>query len=182
MDPQLQHALDAIDAATRGMSVEQFAAHPEGKWSAAEILEHLSIAFGSTARSLEKTLASGEPKITPPTLWQRGAALLVATMGYFPPGRQAPEFTRPKGMDGESALRTIRENLVAMDASITRCEERFGHSRKIATHPVLGPLSVPQWRKFHLVHTRHHMKQIDRLRSRFCLAQPPSPRTGSADP
>ena len=165
MDPQLQRALDAIDAATRGMSGEQLAAHLEGKWSAAGILEHLAIAFGSTARSLEKTLASGEPKISPPTLYQRGAALLVAGVGYFPPGRQAPEFTQPKGLDGETALKTIRENLVAMDGAITRCEGRFGRGRKIANHPVLGPLSVPQWRKFHLVHTRHHMKQIDRLRS-----------------
>ncbi|MGH9601945.1 MAG: DUF1569 domain-containing protein [Terriglobales bacterium] len=165
MDPQLQRVLDAIDTATRGMSGPQLAAHSEGKWSSAEILEHLSITFGSTARALDKALASGEPKISPATMYQRGAALLVATIGYFPPGRQAPEFTRPKGMDGETALRTIRENLVAMDAAITRCEERFGRSRKIATHPVLGPLNVPQWRKFHLVHTRHHMKQIDRLRS-----------------
>ncbi len=164
MDPHLQRALDAIDAATRGMSGEQLAAHPEGKWSAAGILEHLAITFGSTARGLEKALASGQPKITPPTLYQRGAALLVANIGYFPPGRQAPEFTTPKGLDGETALKTIRENLVAMDGAITRCEECFGRGRKIANHPVLGPLSVPQWRKFHLVHTRHHMKQIDRLR------------------
>ncbi len=167
MDPQLQRALDAIDTATRGMSGPQLGTHPEGKWSSAEILEHLSIAFGSTARSLEKALASGEPRIIPPTMYQRGAALMVATIGYFPPGRQAPEFTRPKGMGGETALRTIRENLVAMDAAITRCEALFGRSRKIATHPVLGPLNVPQWRKFHLVHTRHHMKQIDRLRGQF---------------
>ncbi len=167
MDAQLQQALDAIDAATRGMSGEQLVAHPEGKWSAAGILEHLAIAFGSTARSLEKALASGQPKITPPTLYQRGAALLVAGLGYFPDGRKAPEFTTPKGMDGDTALKTIRENLLAMDGAITRCEERFGRSRKIANHPVLGPLSVPQWRKFHLVHTRHHMKQIKRLRSLF---------------
>lgn len=167
MDPQLQRALDAIDTATRGMSAPQLGTHPEGKWSTAEILEHLSIAFGSTARALEKALASGEPRITSPTMYQRGAALLITGIGYFPPGRPAPEFTRPKGLDGETALRTIRENLIAMDAAITRCEERFGRSRKIATHPVLGPLSVPQWRKFHLVHTRHHMKQIDRLRSQF---------------
>ncbi len=166
MDPQLQQVLNAIDAATRGMSGEQLAAHPEGKWPAAGILEHLAIAFGSTARGLEKALASGEPRITPATLYQRGAALLVANIGYFPSGRKAPDFTTPKGMDGETALRTIRENLVAMDGAITRCEERFGRSRKIANHPVLGPLNVPQWRKFHLVHTRHHMKQIDRLRQK----------------
>ena len=164
MNPQLERALQGIDAATHGMTGKQLAAHREGKWSAAGILEHLSIAFGRTASALEKALASGQLKVSPATLYQRGAALLVAGIGYFPPGRKAPEFTQPKGMEGETALQTIRENLVAMDSAITRCEQRFGRRRKITNHPVLGPLNVPQWRKFHLVHTRHHMKQIDRLR------------------
>ena len=33
--------------------------------------------------------------------------------------------------------------------------------------PFLGPLSIDQWRKFHLVHGLHHVKQIRRLRSEF---------------
>jgi hypothetical protein len=35
---------------------------------------------------------------------------------------------------------------------------------------VLGPLTIPQWRRFHLVHTQHHMKQVARLRA-FSSAQ-----------
>jgi hypothetical protein len=31
-------------------------------------------------------------------------------------------------------------------------------------HPILGPLTGGQWRKFHLVHGLHHVKQIRRLR------------------
>jgi hypothetical protein len=27
-------------------------------------------------------------------------------------------------------------------------------------HPFLGPLTASQWRKFHLVHGRHHARQI----------------------
>jgi hypothetical protein len=30
---------------------------------------------------------------------------------------------------------------------------------------VLGPLSMQQWRKFHLIHGRHHLKQIARIRA-----------------
>src|ERR1700721_2221583 len=30
--------------------------------------------------------------------------------------------------------------------------------------PILGPLTAGQWRKFHLVHGMHHVKQIRRLR------------------
>jgi hypothetical protein len=67
-------------------------------------------------------------------------------------------------MSGEAALQTIRENLAAMDQGLAECEQRFGAQVKIADHVVLGPLTIPQWRRFHWVHTRHHMKQIARLR------------------
>ncbi|MGZ7099671.1 MAG: DUF1569 domain-containing protein [Candidatus Angelobacter sp.] len=33
-------------------------------------------------------------------------------------------------------------------------------------HPVLGPLTAAEWRKFHLVHGLHHVKQIRSLRER----------------
>ena len=31
---------------------------------------------------------------------------------------------------------------------------------KVVDHPILGAFTVDQWLKFHLVHTRHHEKQI----------------------
>jgi hypothetical protein len=31
-------------------------------------------------------------------------------------------------------------------------------------HPILGPLTVDQWRKFHVVHTEHHVRQISQRR------------------
>jgi hypothetical protein len=51
-----------------------------------------------------------------------------------------------------------------MDGLITQCETRFGRSTRILDHPVLGPLTARQWRKFHLAHAQHHVKQILRLR------------------
>ena len=62
------------------------------------------------------------------------------------------------------ALPTIRKNLAEMDEAINACESKMGSKIRIADHPVLGPLTVAQWRKFHMVHTRHHMKQIVALR------------------
>jgi hypothetical protein len=52
-----------------------------------------------------------------------------------------------------------------MDQGLAECEQRFGSEVKMADHVVLGPLTIPQWRRFHLIHTRHHMKQIERLRA-----------------
>lgn len=164
MDSTLQRVQDAIEAATGGMSPEQLLQHPEGKWSAAGILEHLSITFGGTARLMRKCMEDGKPLGSAPTLQHRFATLLVTGWGYFPTGRPAPEFARPKGLDGTTALQSILENLAAMDQALAECEQRFGSEVKIADHVVLGPLTIPQWRRFHLVHTRHHMKQIARLR------------------
>lgn len=165
MDSTLQLVQQAIESATSGMTAQQLAQHPEGKWSAAGILEHLSITYSGTALLMRRCLEGGKPLGSEPTLKQRLAVTLVTGWGYFPTGRPAPEFSRPQGLDGETALRTILENLAAMDTKLAECERRFGSVVKIADHPVLGPLTVPQWRRFHLVHTKHHMKQIDRLRS-----------------
>jgi hypothetical protein len=53
--------------------------------------------------------------------------------------------------------------LLAMDEGLTRAEEMFGRQR-FASHTVLGPLSAEQWTKFHLVHGKHHVKQIQGIR------------------
>jgi len=54
----------------------------------------------------------------------------------------------------------IGPQLVAMDKLIAQCEARYGAHIRILDHPVLGPLTPRQWRKFHWVHGRHHVKQI----------------------
>ncbi len=159
----LQRALDAIEEATRGMTAEQLAWHPDGKWSAAQILEHLSLAFSSTSKALERALKAGRPATEVPTLRERAITAVVVEMGFFPSGRAAPEWTRPRGAPPETMVAMIREKLAEMDGRITECEQRYGVGI-IARHPIIGPFSARQWRRFHWVHTRHHMKQIDRLR------------------
>jgi hypothetical protein len=51
-----------------------------------------------------------------------------------------------------------------MDAIIAQCEARFGPDVKLLDHPILGPLTARRWRKLHVVHGRHHQKQLLRLR------------------
>jgi hypothetical protein len=163
--PYLQRAQQAIEIAIGGMTTDQLLRHPEGKWCAAEILEHLARAFGTTVTHLQKCLDAGRPAASSPTLKQWLASTIVVDLGYFPTGREAPDFTRPKGLPPDEVLRRVREDLRAMDAVIAECERRFGTRCKLANHPILGPLSVAQWRKFHWVHTRHHMKQIFKIRN-----------------
>jgi hypothetical protein len=173
----LERAQQAIDRAIQGMSHDQMS-HGQigddqfaqnavgtqpGRWTAAQILEHLSLTYASTGRLLERCLQTGKPSATAPTFSKRMAVALVLGLGHLPSG-EAPSFTRPKDIPPDSVLDTARQNLAAMDQIIARCEARFGTRLKIADHPILGPLTLPQWRRFHWIHTRHHARQIRRLR------------------
>lgn len=156
----LEQTLAAIERQTAGLASADLERHPPGKWSSAGILEHLSITFEGTRRNFQKCLDIGARRATRPTLRQRIAVLVVIEFGRFPTGAEAPRRTVPTGLSGERALEAIRRGLPAMDAVMAECETRFGSRGKIADHPLLGPLSLRQWRRFHFVHTRHHMKQI----------------------
>jgi len=162
MDSCLQQTLDEIRCATAGMSPTQLAWHPDGKWNSAQILEHLSLAFAGTSKGMRRVLAS---KTTAParTLKNRLAALLVVRIGYFPSGRKSPAMIVPGDGNPATAVDTIVKNLSQMDTVLTDVEARKGRAARVP-HPILGPLTIPEWRKFHLRHTRHHMKQIVRLR------------------
>lgn len=161
----LQRALDDIDTATRGMSYGELERRNGDRWSPAQILEHLALGFGATAKGAARCLESGRPAATAPTVRHRLSTAVVVTFGYLPSGRPAPERTRPRGLSGEAAMQAVRANLIAMDEGLARCAKQFGSRVAILDHPILGPLSVAQWRTFHRVHTRHHMKQIVRLRA-----------------
>lgn len=165
MHSYLQRVQQAIDEAVRGLSPEQLAWCQEGKWNAAAILEHLSLTYSGTAKGLQRCLEAERPNATPPGWRERVASFVVTGLRYMPPGRKAPAMVVPRGAAPETVLADVRRNLAAADQAISRCEAQFGARTKIANHPILGPLTAQQWRTFHLVHARHHMKQIARIRA-----------------
>jgi len=168
VDFYLQRLHDAITTVVRGMNLEDLTRHPAGaspeKLCAAEVLEHLYLTYTDTIRGFERALNSGRPMASSPTLKQRVATTLVVGLGHMPGGRQAPERTRPRGASAEKVVADIGSRIVAMDELIARSEERHGKRTKLLDHPMLGPLTGKQWRKFHWVHGQHHVKQIQKLR------------------
>jgi len=67
-------------------------------------------------------------------------------------GAEAPSVSRPRGVPGEQVRAGIIPAIQKMDEVIGRCEAAVGSDVKILDHPILGPLTVMQWRKLHLVH------------------------------
>ena len=48
MDAYLQRLQDAIASAALGMTAEDLTRHPEGRWSTAQVLEHLYLTYTGT--------------------------------------------------------------------------------------------------------------------------------------
>lgn len=165
MDSLLQEAMLAIQRATGGMTVEQLAWHPDGKWSTAEILEHLTLTYTGTARSMQRVAESGTTSPSTRTWKQRLSAFVVTGIGYFPSGRKSPEMVEPKSCHPTSAVERIERELRNMDAVLGQVETKIGSKVRVP-HPILGPLTLQQWRKFHRVHTLHHVKQIEALKEK----------------
>ena len=164
MDAYLQRLQDAIASATQGMSCEDLRRHPEGKWCAAEVLEHLYLTYTGTTKAFERCLQAGEPQVRARTMRDRVRTSVVLRLGYMPTGRKSPKHALPRGMAPEEVAREIGSRISDMDAAIAQCEGRFGKQNRLLDHPILGPLTGRQWRKFHWVHGRHHVKQIQNLR------------------
>jgi hypothetical protein len=164
VDSYLQKLQEEIASAIAGLSAEQLNWHPPGKWCAAEVLEHLYLTYTGTVKGFERVTEAGKPLGSAQSWAQRGRTLLVVGFGYFPSGREAPLVVRPRGLPPEKVLAEIGPKIIKMDEIMSRCEDKLGVRSKLLDHPVLGPLTAAQWRKFHLVHGRHHVKQLQRLR------------------
>jgi hypothetical protein len=164
MDSRLDKLKGSLQSAVEGMSSEQLSWHPPGKWCAAELLEHLYLTYTGTIKGFERVVKNGKPLASRASMAQRVLTLVVVGLGHMPAGRKAPAMVLPKGLPAEEVRNQIGAKMVAMDAIIAQCEARFGRRVRLLDHPILGPLSAPQWRKLHLVHGQHHLKQILQLR------------------
>lgn len=167
MDPHLLELQQEIADAVSGLEAEQLTWHVPGKWSAAEILEHLYLTYTGTIKGCERLLTADKPLSSRSTFKNRAQSLVVVALGYMPSGRKSPEVARPRGMAADKVVSEIQAKISEMDAALAQGAATFGTRAKVLDHPVLGPFSIAQWRKFHLVHGLHHVKQIRRLREQL---------------
>lgn len=160
MDRHLQRTHDALQQCTGRLTLEQLTARQPGKWSIAEILEHLSRAYSHTTSGAQRALTRGGSVARRADLASRLRAFVVVECGYLPTGIEAPKMVVPVGIDPATAVPVALGSLRQMDLALDEAAERFGPRVRLMNHPIIGPLSVRQWRRFHWVHTHHHIRQI----------------------
>src|SRR5260370_24084687 len=150
----------AIEQATAGMSTDELVWHPEGKWSSAEVLEHLALSYSGTAKGMRGVLQSDAPKVRPATLKERFSVLVLFGLGYFPEGRKAPKQVTPRVANPAHILNDIQANLCEQDTGISACEQRSGSKAIVLAHLLLGPINLCQCRKVDPIHSMYQMQRI----------------------
>lgn len=164
MHHELSMLRTALANAIEDMSADDFARRPPGKWNSAEILDHLNLTYLGTIKNFERCLASGKPGAGPDRKAKRWPRRVIVWIGFFPSGRKSPDRVLPRGTPVQQLTTEIFENIARMDKVIAQCDAAFGPGKPLADHPILGPMTAREWRKFHLVHGKHHVRQILRLK------------------
>jgi len=171
MDPILQQLQNEIADSLDGLDSFHTQLTPSAsreKWSIQQIVQHLCLTYAFTEPAFDARLAKGTPTRARPTLQQRIGQYFLTTLGILPGGRKAPNQVTPpmvtSPVDGSDLTRQSAEHLARIDKLFNQAEALFGPGRCIS-HMILGPLSIHQWRRFHLIHGRHHIKRIRAIRA-----------------
>jgi hypothetical protein len=161
---ELAHSLHGLDSAETQL---RSPSSPCG-WSIQQIVEHLLLTYESTEDAFKARLAKGTPTRAQASLVQRVQQCAVMRFGYFPTGRKAPLEVTPQSpthpLSGAALTRAVAEHLASLDILCNESEKVFGSISRCVSHAVLGPLKMDHWRRFQLVHGRHHIKQILAIR------------------
>ena len=121
MDSRLDTLKQSLESAMEGMSSEQLSWHLPGKWSAAEVLEHLYLTYTGTIKGLEKVMTRGAPLATRPSH--------VATRADFR-GHEIRLYTCRDERPPQSSNRK--------GCPWSRCETTFGQSSRRWMRPSRG--------------------------------------------
>lgn len=133
---------------------------PPGKWTPAQIVEHLALALEMSAATFVARRSKEPMSRRPTTLLEKVAKVVAFGLGWFPPGRKAPARTTPPlHVDGPTADAHFRAALAAWEA-VERDLLPTRRGDLFVKHPRLGDLTLEEWGRFHLVHARHHARQI----------------------
>lgn len=168
LDTEVTQSLRGLDARHTQATPT---AHPD-KWSIQQIVEHLISTYKGSTPTIQARVDKRSGTRAKPTLRQYLGQFFIVTMGRFPNGRAAPAAVTPSlpvtVQTGEELAKRVHSELLKLDEVTARGEHLFG-DRRAVSHIVLGPLSMQQWRRFHLIHGMHHVRQIRRIRSDHSL-------------
>ena len=133
---------------------------PAGKWTPAQIVEHLALGLTLSAATFQARRNHAPMSRRPRTPAQQVARFFIFGLRWFPPGRKAPERTTPP--PGISRTTAEAHFLAGIDAwdQVDRALMPERRANLFVKHPRMGDLTIEEWMRFHMIHARHHAPQI----------------------
>jgi len=135
-------------------------AAPAGKWSAAQIVQHLALALDYSGRTFAARRGHAPMRRRRRTLREVVSYVMVLRVGWAPGRWRAPALSRPAAHPARGEVE--RQFLEGLDR-LTGLERELLPGRGadlFVKHPVLGDLTLPEWLRFHAWHCAHHARQI----------------------
>ncbi len=183
MHPVLKSGFLQISAEIAHFDSTSAGVHPWGRphcWSVQQVVEHLILSMDTTRKALEERLAKGRPeRRSGRTRTEWVMQLMMLSAGHMPKGVGATEETTPAAQIAPMGVHELTQRLEAeieeLDATLDRIRQRFGMER-VGRHFLLGPLRVDQWRRYHALHLKHHLRQICDVRATLSVEVVHQPR------
>src|ERR1041384_3199268 len=126
---------DLVLGPLRGRSDSDWEHGPAGKWTPAQIVEHLALGLTTSAETLLKRRNHAAMSRRRRTPAEHVARVLIFGLRWFPPGRKAPERTGPPPPGAR--VPTLS-----------------------GSPPARGPRRAKNGSRSHPPHARHHARQI----------------------
>ena len=151
---------DLVLGPLRGRADSEWERGPAGKWTPAQIVEHLALGLALSAETFQARKNHAPMKRRPRTPAEKIAKLFIFGLRSFPPGRKAPERTTPAPQIARASAEA--HFLAAVEAwdQVDRALLPERRADLFVKHPRMGDLTVEEWMRFHLIHARHHARQI----------------------
>jgi uncharacterized damage-inducible protein DinB len=129
----------------------------DGKWTPAEEVKHVVLAYEAFIRDLE----GGPPmKLVRTKAWRLMARVVglgsILWLRRIPRGARAPRETRPAEvpLDQQALVNEFREQTTRFEHIFLATWDR--EPARCVTHPYFGSLNLTQALRMATVHTRHH--------------------------
>lgn len=130
-----------------------------GKWTPAQITEHVAIAFEVAGRALRgESGIPGLPRIVRPLVRSLFLRRVLKTKA-FPRNAKGPKVFAPSASPppAPQVIERLRRAESELEAAVNALRNE---GRSTIEHPAFGRISVEEYLELNAIHTRHHMAQL----------------------
>jgi hypothetical protein len=184
MHPRIEEVLHCLDTELAGLRAAVDAVPPHrrsehpvpGRWSVAEVLDHLARVERSVLRACEQQLAAARESGLP------DESDTSSIRAWMPPEQVAnrdrplvsPERLLPKDNDADAAWAQIESVRERLRGFVVSCDG-LALSQVGFPHPALGTLNLYQWLLFSAGHHARHAAQIREIATQLASESPQAP-------